>query len=73
MAKYKVNDRVVLKRRILSYLNTPADPQPGTAGTVVWADSDGGLDVKFDGYSVYSVREYMLRRDHNTAAIDTDG
>ncbi|NLG54209.1 MAG: hypothetical protein GX542_00915 [Rhodococcus sp.] len=56
----------------MSYLNTPKDPQPGTAGTVVWVDSSGGLDVKFDGYSVYGVREYMLRREKKQKVPDAE-
>lgn len=60
MTKYGTGDRVVLKKHILSYLDGPLDPQPGARGTVVWADDI--LEVEFDGYSVYGVREYMLRK-----------
>jgi hypothetical protein len=60
MTKYGTGDRVVLKKRISSYLDSPTDPQPGTRGTVVWADDI--LEVEFDGYSVYGVRDYMLRK-----------
>jgi len=60
MTQYGTGDRVVLKKHILSYLDGPLDPQPGARGTVVWADDI--LEVEFDGYSVYGVREYMLRK-----------